>query len=119
VLSGLKAEAGRVRQDPHVSQPVRDKVAQLADNLEKLRALYAVDKQGKNGNDPLSNLKITHVRLVTELCKALNLDMPDGLFFALGDRSEKGDDNSRPKDGSTKPGHPGGDGGNRVPPPEN
>ena len=100
VLSGLKAEAGRVRQDSHVSQPVRDKVAQLADNLEKLRALYGADKTGKNGNDPLSNLKITHVRLVTELCKALNLDMPDGLFYALGDRSEQGDDNSPPRDGS-------------------
>ncbi len=119
VLTGLKAEAGRVRQDPHVSQPVRDKVAQLADNLEKLRALYGADKTGKNGNDPLSNLKITHVRLVTELCKALNLDMPDGLFFLLGDRSEKGDDNSPPKDGSTKPGLPGGDAGNSESPPKN
>jgi len=64
-------------------------------------------------------MKATHVRLLTELCKALNLDVPDGIVFALGDRSEKGDSNSPPKDGSTKPGLPSGDAGNSESPPKN
>ena len=100
---GLKAEADRIRQDQFVSQELRARSDQLADNLEKLKALYAADKVGKNKNDQFSNLKATHVRLLTQLCRALNLDAPLGILFALGDSSRKGDGNGAPRDGSTKP----------------
>jgi S1-C subfamily serine protease len=102
----LKGEVGRVRSDPLVSQPLREKVAQLADNLEKLKALYAADKPVKGGNDPLAPMKAKHLRLITELCNALNLEIPINILFALGDSSDTGKTKDSSKDGSTKPGSP-------------
>jgi hypothetical protein len=102
----LKGEVGRVRSDPLVSQPLREKVAQLADNLEKLKALYAADKPGKGANDPLSGMKATHLRLIMELCKALNLDIPANILFALSDSADTGSEKDAPKQGPAKPGSP-------------
>ena len=72
----LRAEVARVRDDPLVSQLNRDKVDQLASNLDKLKALHAAASPSKNGKDPLSSLKATHRRLLIELCKALSIDVP-------------------------------------------
>ena len=47
LLLRLKAEVEQVRQDRCVV-PEFGKVGQLADNLEKLKALFAVEKPGKN-----------------------------------------------------------------------
>ncbi len=100
----LKAEVARVRDDVLVSQAIRETIGQLADNLEKLRALHAVDKPAKGGNDPFSNMKATHRRLLIELCKALKLDVPDHILSALDNSPEKGKTNGAAEDGSTQPG---------------
>ena len=75
-LPPLKAELTRVQDDPLVSQAQREKVAELAGNLERLKALYALKSATKAANDPLPTLKATHRRLLTELCNALALDLP-------------------------------------------
>ena len=111
----LKAEADGVRHDLLVSQAVREQVGQLADNLEKLKALYAADNPGKNGNDQFSNMKARHVRLLSELCKSLNLGMPIEILFSLGDPSQKGDGNGSSQ-GSTKPGFSNDAGKSDLPP---
>ena len=85
----LRAEVARVRDDRLVSQAIRDKVGQLADNLEKLKALYAANSPGKGANDPFSSAKATHRRLLVELGKALSLDVPDNILSALDASSEK------------------------------
>jgi S1-C subfamily serine protease len=102
----LRAEVTRVRDDGLVSQAIREKVGQLADNLEKLKALHAVDKAGKGGSDVFSTRKATHRRLLLDLCKALNLDVPGNILFSLDDSSEKGITNDPSKDRNTKPGPP-------------
>jgi hypothetical protein len=102
----LKAEAARVRDDVLVSQALRDKVGQLADNLVKLRALYTADNAGKGGNDSFSSMKARHRRLLVELCKALKLDVPANILFALDDSSEKVNAKGAPKGRSAKPGLP-------------
>ena len=47
--SKLKTELGRVASDPHVSPSLRDKIRQLADNLEKFKALYAAATKSNQG----------------------------------------------------------------------
>ena len=86
----LRAEVPRVRDDRLVSQAIRDKVGQLADNLERLKGLYAANSPGKGPNDPFSNAKATHRRLLVELGKALSLDVPNNILSALDATSEKG-----------------------------
>ncbi len=102
----LRAEVARVHDDPLVSQLNRDKVDQLAENLEKLKALHAVTSPNKSGKDPFSSLKATHRRLLIELCKALSLDVPGNILFAFADPSEKANAGGAAKNGSTKPGSP-------------
>jgi S1-C subfamily serine protease len=102
----LKAEVARVRDDLLVSQATRDKVGQLADNLEKLRALHVNNNAGKPGIDQFSSMKATHRRLLIELCKAVKLDIPLDILFALGETSEKGNTKGAPKDRATKPAPP-------------
>jgi hypothetical protein len=61
------------------------------------------------GIDRFSNMKATHRRLLVELCKALKLEVPGNILFALGDSSDQGNSNGAPKpdpkkDSTTKPG---------------
>jgi S1-C subfamily serine protease len=102
----LRAEVARIHDDPLVSQANRDKVAKLADNLEKLKALHAADNPGKGGKDPFSGLKATHSRLLIEACKALSLDVPVNILFAFADPSEKGNPGGPANDGAPEPGAP-------------
>ncbi len=102
----LKAEAARVREDRLVSLAHREKVGQLADNLDKLKALYLADNAGKGANDPFPAMKATHRRLVVELCKSLQLDVPINILFSLDDPAESGDGKGASKDGSKKPAAP-------------
>ncbi len=97
----LREELGRVRGDVHVPQSQREKIGQLADNLEKLKGLYAADNRTKGGNDPLSNLRSTHRRLLIELCKSLKLEVPLNVLFSLGDPLESGNNKGSSKDSST------------------
>jgi len=65
-----------------VSPALRGKVGQVADNLEKLKALYAVDVGGKGGNDRFLNTYAIRV--------------PAAAFIPIGtERLER-----RPADGS-------------------
>ncbi len=101
-LLRLKAEVDQVRQDHCVSPEVRAKVGQLADNLEKLKTLYAAEKPGKDQEAQFPNMQATHRRLIMELCKALEVNMPVQIYFALGNSEEKSDKKGEPKDGSTE-----------------
>ncbi len=94
----LRAEVGRVRNDPVIAQTIRDHVGQLADNLEKMRTLYNATfkpdpgqkpAQGHAGPDALEGLKATHRRLLTEVAKPLELEVPDQLLGALEPSSKK------------------------------
>ena len=88
----------RVHDDPLVSRANRDKVDQLASNLDKLKALHAAASPSKGGKDPFSSLKATHRRLLLELCKALSLDVPGNILSpAFADPSEKANAGARPK----------------------
>ena len=81
----MKAEAARVRDDRLVPKATRDKVGQLADNLEKLRALYVGNAPAAPANNnQLAQMKATHTRLLVDLCKALDLDIPGELLILLG-----------------------------------
>jgi hypothetical protein len=93
----MRAELDRVRVDAHIPQSQREKIGQLAENLEKLKALHAAKKPPEGGNDSLSNLKATHRRLLIEVCKALQLDIPFNILVALGEPSE-----AEKKDGESK-----------------
>ncbi len=110
-LLKLKAEVEQIRNDRCVSQTVRDKVGQLADNLEKLKALYAVEKPSKEEKTRFSSVQATHGRLLQDICKSLNLDIPLNILFALGHSSEKGAGDGAAKDGSKPPGSAGDYGG--------
>ena len=101
-LLRLKAEVDQVRQDHCLSQEVRAKVGQLADNLEKLKTLYAAQKPGKDQDVQFPDMQSTHRRLILDLCKALDLNMPDQVLFALSDPEQKSDDKGGAKDGSTE-----------------
>ncbi len=85
----LRAEVARIRDDRLVSGTNRDRIAQLAENLEKLKALHAAKTPAMPANDPLANLKAIHLRLLTGLCKTLELEIPGGILFTLGDLSQK------------------------------
>ncbi len=77
-LARLKSEVARVRDDPLLAQPQRDKVAELADNFDKYKALYDNKKAVSPGpNDPFPGLKTTHRRLLNELFEALAIDRPE------------------------------------------
>ncbi len=102
----LRAEVARVKDDPLVSEPLRQKVSQLADNLEKLKALYTAANPAKNGNDPFAPLKATHRRLVIDLCKTLKLDVPGNILFILDESSGNGNANGAPKERSAQPNSP-------------
>jgi hypothetical protein len=86
----MKAEAARVRDDRLVSKATRDKVGQLADNLEKLRALYVGNTPPGPANNQLAQLKATHVRLLLDLCKGLDFDIPAELLLLLGNEPGPG-----------------------------
>ncbi len=86
----MKAEAARVRDDRLVSKATRDKVGQLADNLEKLRALYVGNTPPGPANNQLAQLKATHVRLLVDLCKGLDLEIPAELLLLLGNEPGPG-----------------------------
>ncbi len=85
----LKAEIDQVKQDPLVSEPVRQKVGQLAENLEKLRALAATDKFGAAESTRFSSLQASEGQLLIEVCKAVDLTVPPELFSAFGRAEEK------------------------------
>ena len=86
----MKAEAARVRDDRLVSKATRDKVGQLADNLEKLRALYVGNTPPAPANNQLTQLRATHVRLLVDLCKGLDLEIPAELLLLLGNEPGPG-----------------------------
>ena len=115
----LKAEVDQIRQDHWTSQAIRDKVAQLADNLEKLKALFAAKNLSKDQDGQFSKLQANHGKVLVELCKALDLDPPIGILFALGNSSEKGDKNDSSKAESTKPALPKDNAGQAESPPKN
>jgi S1-C subfamily serine protease len=100
----LRAEVVRVRDDRLVAKSLREKVGQLADNLETLKGLYAADNRGRGGNDPLSGMKATHRRLLLDLSKALDLEVPANILFALDESTSKGNPKGASKGGATKPG---------------
>jgi S1-C subfamily serine protease len=85
----LRAEVARIRDDRLVSGTDRDRIGQLADNLEKLKALHAAKTPAAATNDPLAKLKAIHLRLLTGLCKTLELEIPGSILFTLGDLSQK------------------------------
>ena len=99
----LRAEVARVKDDPLVSEPLRQKVGQLADNLEKFKALFTAGNPGKNGKDSFAALKATHRRLVVDLCKTLKLDVPGNILFVLDESTGTGNANGASKDHSTSP----------------
>jgi S1-C subfamily serine protease len=101
----LRAEVARVKDDPLVAETLRQKIVQLSDNLEKLKAMYTVDTPAKGGNDPFSSLKATHRRLLIDLCRTLKLDVPGDILFILDESPGRGNANGAPKKGPTNPGN--------------
>jgi S1-C subfamily serine protease len=98
--SKLKTELNRVGSDPHVSQSLRDKIRQLAENLEKFKALYAADKtSNQSQSEPLPGLKATHRKILLDVCKAIDLDVPGQILAALSPSAEE----SGKKDPGAKP----------------
>jgi S1-C subfamily serine protease len=93
----LRSEVALLKDDRLVSQANRNKVQQLADNLEKLKALHAANTPGNAANDPLATLKSTHLRVLLELCKALELEIPASILFSLGDLSQGGNNSGAAK----------------------
>ena len=99
----LRAEVARVKDDPLVAEPVRQKVGQLADNLEKLRAMYSAKNPGRGASDAFPNLKATHRRLIVDICRTLKLDVPENILDILEESPAKGSANGLPKDEPGKP----------------
>jgi S1-C subfamily serine protease len=98
--SKLKTDMARIGSDPHVSSSLREKIRQLAENLEKLKTLYAADKKSNPRNsDPLPGLKLTHRKLLLDVCKAIDLEVPSQILAALSPSSEE----SGKKEPSIKP----------------
>ena len=79
----LKSEVARIGKDPSVAQDVRDKIAQLADNLDKFKAPLTTPPPAEGENDPLPELKSTHRRLLTEIYQALSAEPPPELMRLL------------------------------------
>ncbi len=102
----LRAEVARVKDDPLVAEPLRQKVGQLAENLEKFRALYTAGNPAKNANDSFAALKATHRRLVIDICKTLKLDVPGNILFVLDESPVNGNANGASKDRSANPSSP-------------
>ena len=94
-----------MKDDPLVAETHRQKIAQLADNLEKLKAMYTADTPAKGGNDSFSSLKATHRRLLIDLCRTLKLDVPGNILFMLDESPARGNANERPKNRPTNPGN--------------
>jgi S1-C subfamily serine protease len=82
-LPKLRAEVDRVRDDPLVDRAVREKVSQLAANLDQLKSLYRDNKPDQERNDRFSGLKDTHKKLLTDVCKSLAIEVPESLLLAL------------------------------------
>jgi S1-C subfamily serine protease len=102
----LRAEVVRVKDDPLVAEPVRKKVGQLADNLEKLKAMYSAKNPGNGASDAFPNLKATHRRLIVDICRTLKLDVPENILAILDESPAKGSANGRPKANPAKPATP-------------
>jgi hypothetical protein len=102
----LRAGVARIKDDPLVSELLRQKVSQLADNLEKLKAVYTAGNTAKNGNDSFAALKATHRRLVIDLCKTLKLDVSGNILFILDESSGNGGASGASKDRHTSPDSP-------------
>jgi S1-C subfamily serine protease len=99
----LRAEVAVVRNDRLAAPAIREKVGQLADNLEKLKALYAAGTGGKGAGGAFADLKASHRRLLVDVCKALDLDVPGNILYTLADSDEKGNKGGSAKDQSKKP----------------
>ena len=98
--SKLKTDMAAVQSDPHVSASLRQKIHQLAENLEKFKALYAADQKSKPGNtDVLPGLKSTHRKVLLDVCKAIDLEVPSQILDALSPSAEE----SEKKESSKKP----------------
>jgi hypothetical protein len=102
----LRAEVARIKDDPLVPEPLHQKVGRLADNLEKLKAVYTAGNPPKDGNDSFPALKATHRRLVLDLCKTLKLDVPGNILFILDESSGNGGASGASKDRHTSPDSP-------------
>jgi S1-C subfamily serine protease len=85
----LKAEVGQVQQDSLVSQELREKVGQLGANLDKLRTLFSANNPGDEKNEGFSSMQATHLRLLTQICNAVHLDLPVGMQAAFGHPPDK------------------------------
>jgi S1-C subfamily serine protease len=94
----LRAEVVRVKDDPLVAEPLRQKVGQIADNLEKLRAIYSAKTQAQGAGDAFPNLKATHRRLIFDICRTLKLDVPDSIHIILDEPPAKDNANGPSKD---------------------
>jgi S1-C subfamily serine protease len=108
IIPRIKAAGTQVRDDNLVSKDVRDKVGELTDNLEKLKALHdqAVKQGAAPGNDTLPTLRATHRKLLVEVCKTMKLEIPEGLLEVLSDSQAGTGPNAVPKKRQARPAQP-------------
>jgi serine protease Do len=82
-LPKLKSDAARIGKDPSVPQEVRDKIAQLAENLEKFKAPLALPPPSEGEEDLLPPVQKAHRQLLTEIYNALGAEPPPDIMRAL------------------------------------
>jgi serine protease Do len=82
-LPKLKSDVARIGKDPSVPQEVRDKIARLADNLEKFKVPLAQRPPSEGEDDPLPPVQNTHRQLLAEIYKALSAEPPPDIMRAL------------------------------------
>jgi S1-C subfamily serine protease len=103
----IKAAGAQVRDDNLVSKEVRDKVGQLTDNLDKLKALHdAAANPVTAGNDTFPAVRATHRRLLVEVCKTMKLAIPEEVLAGLGDSPGATGPNGVPKKRQARPAQP-------------
>ena len=118
-LLKLKAEVDQVRQDHCVSHAIRDKVAQLAVNLEKFKALYAAKKLGKEESARFSSCRPRMAGCWSRSARHSNWTSPSTSSSPSTIRWKRITRKPPPKDGSTKPGASPEDAGKSAVPPKN
>src|SRR6185437_9849604 len=79
LFQSITGEVPAIRGDPLVVASVRDGVAAMAENYQRLKGLHGRRGSGV-GAEELRELKRTHRRLVGELYPALDLEPPPKLL---------------------------------------
>gem|GEM_PF-1455026 len=82
LFAPIPPEVPAIRNDPLVVLSVRENVAEMADNYNRLKALHARRGAGVRA-DELRQMKQAHRRLIVDLSQALGLELPTKMLTAF------------------------------------